>query len=61
MERGGTLMQVAYCVHGVFAAISPYEIPREYKIKIKDAIQQIEGMFSGGAADVRVCLDGKLE
>lgn len=43
---GGPLMQLAYYVHGAFAAVSPYEIPREYKLKIRDAIDDVESLFS---------------
>lgn len=43
------LMQLAYYVHGAFAAVSPYEIPREYKLKIKEAIADVENLFTANA------------
>ena len=50
---GGLLMQLAYCVHGAFAAVSPVEIPRKYKLRIRAAIEDLESAFSssGAAAD----------
>lgn len=35
-------MQLAYTVHGALAMVSPYDIPREYKIQIRRAIECLE-------------------
>lgn len=45
------LMQLAYCVHGALAAVSPYDIPREYKLKIREAIKDVEGIFSSTSTE----------
>lgn len=42
---GGFLMKTAYFVHGALVSVSPVDIPTEYKIKIRKAIEYMESAF----------------
>jgi hypothetical protein len=48
---GGPLMQLAYSVHGAFTLVAPCEIPREYKVNIRDMIDDIASAFSDKVAN----------